>query len=228
MKMIISNGKKMLEILLNMVNNNFFNIKFIGKIMNNKKIDIKKEEKQYEIKDENQIIYAENEVEEEVQIYMAKKYSEEYEKSLTEIKNYEKEQIEKAIKESQNKNINSINIINQIEDLKIEDNIKDDKNSINYNNKNGGKDNKNIINKPNLIEEEKFDEQYGICPITLQYMDNPVLSPSGVYYEKSAIESWIEKNHTDPFTRENLTKEMLIEDEEYKQRIIIYRKKFNK
>ena len=102
----------MLEILLNMVNNNFSNIKFIGKIMNNKKIDIKKEEKLYEIKDKNQIIYAENEVEEEVQIYMAKKISEEYEKSFTEKKNYEKEQIEKAIKESKNKNINSINIIN--------------------------------------------------------------------------------------------------------------------
>ena len=59
-------------------------------------------------------------------------------------------------------------------------------------------------------------------------MDTPVLSPSGNYYEKSAIISWIEKNHTDPLTREKLTVDMLIEDEEYKKKIKEYRNKFNK
>ena len=33
-------------------------------------------------------------------------------------------------------------------------------------------------------EEEVFDEDYGICPIKLEYMKHPMLSPSGTYYEK--------------------------------------------
>ena len=77
-------------------------------------------------------------------------------------------------------------------------------------------------------KEEIFDEEYGICPITLEYMNNPVLTPSGKYYEKSAIIDWINKHHNDPFTRENLSVDMLIEDPEYKQKIIEYKKKFNK
>ena len=85
----------------------------------------------------------------------------------------------------------------------------------------------NIINENNKKEEE-FDEEYGICPITQEYMKNPVLAPSGKYYEKSAIIDWIKKNNIDPLTREYLTIEMLIEDEEYKKAIIKYRKKFNK
>ena len=77
-------------------------------------------------------------------------------------------------------------------------------------------------------EEEEFDEEYGICPITQDYMENPVIVPSWNYYEKSAIIEWIEKNHTDPLTREKLSVDMLIEDNDYKKKIIEYRKKFNK
>ena len=75
-------------------------------------------------------------------------------------------------------------------------------------------------------EEEKFDEDYGICPIKLEYMKHPMLSPSGNYYEKSAIIDWINKNQTDPMTREKLTVEMLIEDKEYAKKIKEYKKKF--
>ena len=88
--------------------------------------------------------------------------------------------------------------------------------------------NNNINNIINPIKEEEFDENYGICPITLEYMKNPVLAPSGNYYEKSAIIEWIEKNHNDPFSRENLAEDMLVEDEEFKKEIIKYRNKFNK
>ena len=88
--------------------------------------------------------------------------------------------------------------------------------------------NSNNINNLKEKEEEEFDEEYGICPITQEYMENPVLVPSGNYYEKSAIIDWINKHNTDPMTREQLTVDMLIEDEEYKKEIIKYRKKFNK
>ena len=84
-----------------------------------------------------------------------------------------------------------------------------------------------INNQVREVEEE-FDEDYGICPITQNYMKNPVLSPSGNYYEKSAILNWLKNNNTDPLTRQYLTPNMLIEDEEFKKKIIEYRKKFKK
>ena len=84
-----------------------------------------------------------------------------------------------------------------------------------------------INNQVREVEEE-FDEDYGICPITQNYMKNPVLSPSGNYYEKSAILNWLKNNNTDPLTRQYLTPNMLIEDEEFKKKIKEYRKKFKK
>ena len=78
------------------------------------------------------------------------------------------------------------------------------------------------------VEEEKFDENFGICPIKLEYMKHPVLTTSGNYYEKTAIIDWIKKNQTDPMTREKLTVDMLIEDKEYSKKIKEYKKKFRK
>ena len=63
------------------------------------------------------------------------------------------------------------------------------------------------LNSINIINEsEEYDEQYGICPITQDYMKNPVITPSGNYYEKYAIIEWINMHHTDPLTREKLTR----------------------
>ena len=145
-------------------------------------------------------IWPKNEADEDEQLKLAIKQSEEEAKLQLEREKEEEIQLQKALKESEEENkINNININNN---------------------------NNNVI--INEIKEEEFDEEYGICPITQEYMTNPVLTPSGNYYEKSAIISWIEKNHTDPMTRENLTKEMLFEDEDYKKEIIAYRKRFNK
>ena len=77
-------------------------------------------------------------------------------------------------------------------------------------------------------QDEEFDEKFGICPITLDYMENPVICPSGNYYEKSAIIEWIKQNGTEPLTRQKLSVDMLIEDNECKKKIIEFRKKFNK
>ena len=59
-------------------------------------------------------------------------------------------------------------------------------------------------------------------------MNNPVLCPSGHYYDKSAILIWLRTHDNEPLTREHLTADMLIEDEEFRKKIIDYRKKFNK
>ena len=82
--------------------------------------------------------------------------------------------------------------------------------------------------KINKIEEEEFDEEFGICPITQEYMKYPVLCPSGNYYEKSAILNWLKKNKSEPLTRQHLTADMLKEDEDFKKKIIEYRKIFHK
>jgi hypothetical protein len=158
---------------------------------------------------------------------MAKKNSEEEEKSKLEFKKEEEKQfkmvIEKSQKENKNININTNNSINIINESQNNNNL----NNVNINLLRESQNN-NKFNLISPIEEEVFDENYGICPITLEYMKDPVLSPSGNYYEKSAIIEWIDKYHTDPFSRENLTEDMLIEDEEFRKQIIIYRKKFNK
>ena len=154
---------------------------------------------------ESKIILEKEEEEEEKQIQLALKLSEEEAKLLLEKEEEENKQIQIALNESQR--LNNINdIINDTNEFSLFNSNEEEKEE----------------------EEEEFDEEYGICPITQEYMNEPVLSPSGNYYEKSAIIKWIEKNHTDPLTRENLTVDQLIEDEEYKKEIIKYRKKFNK
>jgi len=167
---------------------------------NNININLEKEE------DKNKIIWPENEDEEDKQFELAIKQSEEEAKKILEEEQEEERQIERAIKESERENkINNFNFF---------------------------ENNNNFINineiEPTEKKEEEFDEEYGICPITQEYMKNPVLSPSGNYYEKAAIIDWINKEGTEPLTREKLTVDMLIEDEEYKKQIIEYRKKFNK
>ena len=181
--------------------------------------------KNNEIKNKNKNIWAENEAEEEVQIYMAKKKSEEEEKNKLELKKEEEKQFQMVIEKSQKENINNNNLINIINESQNNKNI-NNINIINSFKKTQKNSNNNNIIKP--IKGEEFDENYGICPITLEYMKNPVLTPSGNYYEKSAIIEWIEKNHNDPFSRENLTVDMLVEDEEFRNQIIKYRSKFNK
>ena len=95
----------------------------------------------------------------------------------------------------------------------------------------------NLSNSLNLnlscskIEEsrlEEFDEDFGICPITQDYMVHPVLCPSGHYYERTALEEWLKNHNTEPLTRMYLSVDMLVEDPSFRQKIIDYRKKFNK
>ena len=100
-------------------------------------------------------------------------------------------------------------------------NIKENKKIKNYENKNYK--NYDEIFKDGFIQKPKIEDNWGICPITNCYMENPVLTPSGQYYEKNAILKWLEKNKTDPVTREYLSKEMLLEDLDFKREIEEYK-----
>ena len=158
-----------------------------------------------------EIEYPKDQEEEDKLFQLALKQSEEEEKLRKEREKKEEEELMLAIKESEKQNYCNNIFFNEN----------------NYNFNFDEIDEKKVYNESNEIKEE-FDEEYGICPITQEYMTNPVITPSGNYYEKSAIMDWIEKNKTDPLTREPLTVDMLMEDEEYKIKIIEYRKKFNK
>ena len=49
-----------------------------------------------------------------------------------------------------------------------------------------------------------------ICPINQTIMKDPVVTPYGITYERSAIEDWLKKNDTDPIAKKHLTKDMLV------------------
>ena len=56
--------------------------------------------------------------------------------------------------------------------------------------------------------DENLLEQF-VCPITLELLTDPVITPSGVSYERQAIEDWIDQRGTDPMTGQPLTRQQL-------------------
>lgn len=145
-------------------------------------------------------------------------------------KKEEKKQVELAMR------LSNANRLNQNHNQEGEQN----KNEISILLKNKNDNNKLESNLSNSLElnlsclkidesrEEEFDEDFGICPITQDYMEHPVLCPSGHYYERDALEQWLKDHKTEPLTRLPLTIEMLVEDYNFREKIIAYRKKFNK
>lgn len=47
------------------------------------------------------------------------------------------------------------------------------------------------------------------CPITLDPIKEPVITPQGIIFEKEAILTWIEENGTCPLTRQALTRKQI-------------------
>lgn len=64
---------------------------------------------------------------------------------------------------------------------------------------------KNSYNHAMDIKEEEPPEHL-TCPITFQLMHDPVISPSGISYEKSVLMDALLRNPTDPFTRQKVKK----------------------
>ena len=63
-----------------------------------------------------------------------------------------------------------------------------------------------------------------ICPINKKIMEDPVITPYGTTYEKSAILNWIKKNKTDYINNKVLTEDMLVTDYLLKRAIKEYNK----
>ena len=79
---------------------------------------------------------------------------------------------------------------------------------------NENNENQNNINKTSTMETNDEDEIEGkdsfICPINQTIMTDPVITPYGTTYERSAILNWLKKSKTDPLTKKKLTADMLI------------------
>ena len=63
------------------------------------------------------------------------------------------------------------------------------------------------------LQEEAASEELVsalLCPITMTRPRDPVLLSDGHIYERTAIETWLERNHSSPMTREAILKKPYI------------------
>ena len=108
------------------------------------------------------------------------------------------------------------NMKKDIEELKI--NMKFNYEKLDKENKNNKKEIDNLKLKLNQIEENLK------CPITHCRINYPVITPSGITYEKSAIIRWLTYNHIDPSNRQPLSIEQLVDNIALKNIINVLKK----
>ena len=75
-------------------------------------------------------------------------------------------------------------------------------------------------------QDENLMESY-CCPISGEIMEDPVITPSGITYDKKCIEQWLQKKAIDPLSKKPLKKEELIPNRALKESIIEYKKSHN-
>ena len=82
------------------------------------------------------------------------------------------------------------------------------------------------VNSLNEIDVKEKEKEL-ICPITQKIMEEPVITPYGTTYEKSAIIDWIAKNKKDFITKKNLDEKMLVTNYILKVAIKNYKESLN-
>jgi hypothetical protein len=63
----------------------------------------------------------------------------------------------------------------------------------------------NIIYRVQSSEAAPFVPSAFMCPLSLDWFTDPVVSPSGHSYERGAVVEWIQRQGTDPLTRQPIT-----------------------
>jgi hypothetical protein len=102
-------------------------------------------------------------------------------------------------------------------------NMKKDIEKLNLNMRNMKLDYENKIN--NLKNKLDKIEENLKCPITQSIINYPVITPSGITYERSAITRWSTINHIDPANRRQLSNEQLVNNIAIKNIINVFNKK---
>ena len=77
-------------------------------------------------------------------------------------------------------------------------------------------------------EEDINGKESFMCPINQTLMEDPVITPYGTTYERSAILSWLKKHNNDPLTKKKLTKDMLIPNYALRSAIQEYKESLKK
>ena len=77
------------------------------------------------------------------------------------------------------------------------------------------------INEKNIEDDDSVIQSF-ICPITQNIMKNPVITSSGITYEKEAIEKWLDEHNTDPISGKPLNKNEIFPNYALKNAILDY------
>lgn len=63
-----------------------------------------------------------------------------------------------------------------------------------------------------------------MCPLSLEFITEPVITPGGLTYQKSAITTWLERHNLDPYTAKPLAIKNLIPNLQLIDTLIIFKK----
>ena len=85
----------------------------------------------------------------------------------------------------------------------------------------------NIIYRVRNSKALPFVPDHMMCPITHELMTDPVVAPSGISYERFAIEEWLNDNRgTEPSTRALLSSGQLYQNRNLRECIEHYRNNY--
>jgi hypothetical protein len=82
----------------------------------------------------------------------------------------------------------------------------------------------NVIYRVRYATAQTFVPYYLMCPISLDLMTDPVISPSGISYDRDNIEEWLLTNNTEPITMIALSVEQLYPNRSLRDTIEYYRR----
>lgn len=83
-----------------------------------------------------------------------------------------------------------------------------------------------IIGRVRNAEAFPFVPSQYMCTISLDWMEDPVVTPSGFSYDRVELEAWLIKDPRDPQTREPLTIDQVYTNRNLKDAIEEYRNNF--
>lgn len=85
--------------------------------------------------------------------------------------------------------------------------------------------NSNNTNSNSKIEEKNTDTEIEsfLCPISMEIMKDPVITPDGITFDRQSILDWLEKNNYCPLTKNPLEKHQLIPNRNLKEAIEKYK-----
>ena len=91
------------------------------------------------------------------------------------------------------------------EDSKIKESIENGRPRISDKEKSKIKQKDENLNETNETDNDDLEEYESfLCPISLEIMKDPVMSPHGITFERSNIENWLINNDTCPITKKAL------------------------